>query len=205
MKSPWRFVADLTSRRKPDRAPLQLPALTRENIVEGDKRELESTSAPAASAVTPIVASEETAEAVAATDDQPLPAAAESIEERGETEPTSSPETPGEAEPSATMLPESETPSASESEPEGLVDAAPLETGVKPAKRVKPGKGRTTAPPTMAAVDEPTANLLAAQPLDFFGEASAVDAEIAELKVALAQKLKLQNAQLKKMLARFNG
>jgi hypothetical protein len=104
----------------------------------------------------------------------------------------------------AASLGGAETAVAAEIEPERPVDAASLETGVKPAKRIKPGKGRTTAPTTMAAVGEPKENLSATQPLDFFGEAFALDAEIADLKLALAQKLKQQNAQLKKMLARFN-
>jgi hypothetical protein len=204
MKSPWRFLSGLTSRRKPDQAPLQLPAPNQENIVEEDKRELENATAPAVSAVTPIIASEETAEAVATTDEQSLPAAIESVKETGKTEPTSSPEFPGEAEPSTASLPKAETPLTAEIEPERPDDAASSETGVTLAKRVKPAKGRTTAPTTTVAVDVAKTNLPAAQPLDFFGEASALDAEITELKLALAQKLKQQNAQLKKMLARFD-
>lgn len=202
MKSPWRFVADLTSRRKPDQAPLQLPPP--ETIVEDDKRDLENLPVASVATLLPLGAGKETAEAVATTGEQSLPAAIESVNETSEIEPTSSPEIEGYAEPSTASLNDAETPLAAEIEPERPVDAVPLETGVKPAKRVKPANGRTAAPTTMAAVDEPKANLPAAQPLDFFGEASALDAEITELKLALSQKLKQQNAQLKKMLARFD-
>lgn len=204
MKSPWRFLADLTSRRKPGQAPLLLPAPAQENLVKDDKRGLENSPVASVATIMALGAGKETAGAVAMTVEQLLPAAVKSVKDPGETKPTTSPEIPGDAEPLAASLADAETPLAAEIEPERPVDAASLETGVKPAKRVKPGKGRTTAPSTMAAVDEPKEHLPAAQPLDFFGEASAVDAEITELKLALAQKLKQQNAQLKTMLARFN-
>ena len=204
MKSPWRLLADLTSRRKPDPAPLQLPAPAQENIVEDDKRDLENSPVASVATIMPLGAGKETADAVPTTVEQPLPAAVESIKGPGETKPKTSPEIPGDAEPLAASLADVETPLAAETEPKRPVDAAPLETGVKPAKRVKPAKGRTTAPPTLAAADETKEHLPAAQPLSFSDEASAVDAEITELKLALAEKLKQQNAQLKKMLARFN-
>ena len=204
MKSPWRFLAHLTSRSKPGQAALQLPAPTQENLVEDDKRDLENSPVASVATIMPLGAGKETAGAVATTAEQLLPAAVESVKNPAERKPTTSSEILGDAEPLAASLADVETPLAAETEPKRPVDAAPLESGVKPAKRVKPAKGRTTAPSTIAAVDETKEHLPAAQPLNFVDEASAVDAEISELKLALAEKLKQQNAQLKKMLARFD-
>ncbi|QSY97960.1 hypothetical protein J2J97_27985 (plasmid) [Rhizobium bangladeshense] len=80
-------------------------------------------------------------------------------------------------------------------------DAIVSSTGMKRAKRLqKPGSKQQTS--TARLPDEPQP-VPPARPA-FLDEVITLDSEIADLRAALAQKLKLQNAQLRRMLARFD-
>ncbi|WP_145637434.1 hypothetical protein [Rhizobium sp. ERR 1071] len=83
--------------------------------------------------------------------------------------------------------------------------AKAAETPVKPAsarrRKVEPIVEPTAAVGT--ALEEPPA--VAAGPKSFTDEMADLDAEVAELRRQLAKKLLEQNAQLRKMLARFDA
>lgn len=70
-----------------------------------------------------------------------------------------------------------------------------------PAKRVRV---RAVAPSAVDTNEDQSAQPLSSGAPSFLGEVADLDEEINQLKNLLAQKLHLQNLQLKKMLERFN-
>ncbi|AHG50061.1 hypothetical protein RLEG12_00240 (plasmid) [Rhizobium leguminosarum bv. trifolii CB782] len=72
------------------------------------------------------------------------------------------------------------------------------------SKRIKPGSVQVETQSRSKPSDGPRAVSPPPQPLTFLEEVGVLDEEIAALKAGLALKLKLQNAQLKKMLERFD-
>lgn len=162
MKSPWKFLAQLTSRRR--------PAETRESSIEPDAdTEAGESQAQQTSAVTlkPTEAS-----------------GSEHAENRS-------------AEPVATTT---------SNELERDVDA--VRAVAAPARTKRPGRAKRTRTDIVAqspAVANRDQNALASSPREaFFDEVADLDEEIKQLRIQLAQKLHLQNVQLKKMLERFD-
>ncbi|MFA1677445.1 hypothetical protein ACDY97_33355 [Rhizobium mongolense] len=89
--------------------------------------------------------------------------------------------------------------------PANLGDVEGLSTPSKNrSKRIKVGSAQVVTQSPFKSSDDLQPASLPAQPLTFLQEVAALDEEIAALKATLALKLKLQNAQLKKMLERFD-
>lgn len=177
MKTPWRFLADLTSRRR--------PAKVQENSTGHDAEPTESEANPA-----PAVASD-AAEAPGATGRDTLdrPAASKEVEAVHDA---------GEA----------QTPDLDDTNPSPVETDAPATTA-KP-QRKPPAKRQGSAKRTAAdvAAKNTAAQERSAQASPsrdpFFDEVASLDEDIRKLRSELAQKLHRQNAQLKKMLERFD-
>ena len=208
MKSPWRFLADLTARRKaePEKSPEQLPSS--EHVVAEDDGKLDSIASGTAASRT--VESEESTEIVGSAVQQLSPADFDQA--------TASPVTSGsqsspaqlttEATPSPDPVANVETAPVSEIEVEQprevAADKAVVpDAGASAAKRVRRSSQRLVAASPAAAVNALTARQPEATPPDPLREAMSLNEEIAALRSALAQKLEQQNAQLRQMLARF--
>ncbi|KQV83411.1 hypothetical protein [Rhizobium sp. Root1220] len=89
--------------------------------------------------------------------------------------------------------------------PANLGEAEALSSpGKNRSKRIKPGSVQVVTQSRSKPSDDPRAVSPPPQPLTFLEEVVVLDKEIVALKAGLALKLKLQNAQLKKMLERFD-
>lgn len=73
---------------------------------------------------------------------------------------------------------------------------------IKRRERGEKANAQVTAQTPVTATDHPSVQLPSSRDL-FFDEVATLDAEIKMLRDQLAQKLRLQNVQLKKMLERF--
>jgi hypothetical protein len=74
----------------------------------------------------------------------------------------------------------------------------------KPPRAGKKGHLNAIEQSTGVAADEkPVSQTLASSANPFFDEAASLDEDIKQLEDQLAQKLRLQNAQLRRMLERF--
>ncbi|MBX4863929.1 hypothetical protein HJA86_29070 [Rhizobium bangladeshense] len=201
MKSPWRFLADLTSRRKTQSSPL-VPAEDKPAEDQAGDQDV----APARSATT----AEPPDHSLGMTDVAAVasPVASSSV--------VSATVEPSEV---ASHLPSEPTVDIVEPEvaierpdptvvaiaPANLGDMEALSTsGKNRSKRIKAGSVEVVTQSPFKSSDDPQPASLPAQPLTFLQEVAALDEEIAALKAVLALKLKLQNAQLKKMLERFD-
>ncbi|NKK74860.1 hypothetical protein GFM13_32040 [Rhizobium leguminosarum bv. viciae] len=201
MKSPWRFLADLTSRRKKQSSPL-VPAEDKPAEDQAGDQDV----APARSATT----AEAPDHSLGMTDIAAVasPVASSSV--------VSATVEPSEV---ASHLPSEPTVDIVEPEvaierpnptvvaiaPANLGDMEALSTsGKNRSKRIKAGSVEVVTQSPFKSSDDPQPASLPAQPLTFLQEVAALDEEIAALKAVLALKLKLQNAQLKKMLERFD-
>lgn len=201
MKSPWKFLAQLTSRRR--------PAETRESSIEheadtetGESQAPQTSALPLNSTKTSggsehddnrsaeLVAtttSHETEREVDAARVVPVPVDDEEVQA-----PSRRDVGPSRANAHALLL-ESETSKKSPPAP--------------PTKR--PGRGKRTRT-DMVAQSAAVAHRDQGAPTSssreaFFDEVAGLDEEIKQLRTQLAQKLHLQNVQLKKMLARFDA
>ena len=163
MKSPWKFLAQLTSWRR--------PAETRESSIEHDADTAASESETQQTSALPL-----------------NPTEASGGSEQGENR-------------SVERL---ATRTSHETERE--VDAAPVVS--VPARTKKPGRAKRTRTDMVAqstAVANKDQNAQSSSSREaFFGEVAGLDEEIRQLRIQLAQKLHLQNVQLKKMLERFD-
>lgn len=199
MKSPWRFLADLTSRRKPDPETALIRLPPPETVVEDVKRDL--TSSVSVPAGDPMVGSRSNTETVITPEGQAPSAATEREPETEDHRQSSAVELSKEAvtaaDPAADEEPLPAT--AIEQEPSD----APVQGRIARAKRVKPRKQRSSAPMPAIAVDEPDQQEPRPKPSDFLGDVTSLDEEIRALRSALANKLKKQNTQLREMLARY--
>ncbi|MFA1625875.1 hypothetical protein ACDY96_24890 [Rhizobium mongolense] len=72
------------------------------------------------------------------------------------------------------------------------------------SKRIKPRSVQVVMQSPFKSSNDLQATSLPAQPLTFLEEVAVLDEEIVALKAVLALKLKLQNAQLSKMIERFD-
>jgi hypothetical protein len=197
MRTPWRFVADLVS-RKP-----------------------KTDSNDAATAVTPAtIALEYKPDAEEAHPATEAPDAVQSVEPPAAPAGDVAPEPPSDPEPASELA--EATPAISEEVPKALDEV--VETAAAPAP-VEPihlpiepveveGKPAPTRAKKIAPVTEPAAlehqadeagPALASGPKSILDEMADLDADVAALRHQLAKKLTEQNAQLRKMLARFDA
>jgi hypothetical protein len=201
MKSPWRFLADLTSRRKTHSSPLVPPASDEPAVDQaGDEDGAQALSARKAAS---------TDHSLGTTDvDAALPVTSSSV-----VRPTVESSEVASHLPSERAVDIVEPEVAIERPDPALVAIAPANPGDMEAlstsskirsKRIKPGSVQVVTQSPFKSSDDPQPASLPAQPLTFLQEVAALDEDIAALKAALALKLKLQNAQLKKMLERFD-
>lgn len=182
MKSPWRFLADLTSRPKTQVSPLVPPAPEKPAEDQaGDQDE-----APAL----PVAIAEPTGHLLGTTD-----SAAAS--------PVTSSSVVDIVEPEVAIERPDPTPVAIAPANLGEVESL-SRPGKNRSKRIKPGSVQVVTQSRSKPSDGPRAVSPPPQPLTFLEEVVVLDEEIAALKAGLALKLKLQNAQLKKMLERFD-
>lgn len=177
MKTPWRFLADLTSRRRPAKA--------QENSTGHDAEAPESEAKPA-----PAVASD-AAEASDADRDTLADRPAASTEAEAVRDAA-----------------EAQTPDLDDTNPSPVETDAPATTAKPqrkpPAKRQ--GSAKRAAADVVAkntAAQERSAQAPSSRD-PFFDEVASLDEDIRKLRSELAQKLHRQNAQLKKMLERFD-
>lgn len=199
MRTPWRFVADLVSRKpKPDShdespavAPKTIaleyrPSLEEEHpdiepAVPDRSAEADSEAQVEANLRDPDTDSTDTETAT------PVVAKAPAAPARNE-EPAALPtsQQPDEKPPAPTPTRAAETP----------VERAPARQ-----KKIKP----IVEPVVSVAQTDEVAPAVAAGPKSFADEMANLDVEVAALRRQLAKKLIEQNAQLRKMLARFDG
>jgi hypothetical protein len=192
MKSPWKFLAQLLPQRQ--------PAETRERPIEQDADT--DRSGGEALDTFPLKSTEASSEsehgeggvATAAFDPRdPAADASQAAPEHMDVEPVEGP--------------------AHRSRSRSPVDRGTLQVdGDTTKRRARPPRQRKPAHANSTRADVVQTNAVADrdQPAkvssreSFFDEVAGVDEEIRQLKVRLTQKLHLQNAQLKKMLERFD-
>jgi hypothetical protein len=180
MKPPWKFFTQLISRREST-----TPGQAIEH--DGGPKSIESKSQPA-----------------------PAPEATSGAEQDDQS-PSSVPveTTAANASDVDTAAPASVTVQAEEQKAEAVEEREPPRDKPSVKPRAKPsslaGKGRTNrmAQSPVAARAEPVPQIPSVSENPFFDEAASLDEDIRQLKDQLAQKLRLQNAQLRKMLERF--
>ncbi|MBP2236136.1 hypothetical protein J2Z31_002650 [Sinorhizobium kostiense] len=200
MKSPWRFLVQLSSRRQP--AKVQENSVTNDADPEGLENEAENKSA---------LPSDNPTEASSAPD-QDAHGPIDQVSMLSN-KPTSDPNLT-QAMSSPIDIQEAETPAPSEAQRSGRQRKASVsksEKGKTPERkprierreRSKRARAQVVARSAVA-----TNEAQGVQPSSsgdpFFNEAAILDEEIKELRLRLAQKLYLQNVQLKKMLERFD-
>ena len=163
MKSPWKFLAQLTSRRR--------PAETRESSIGHDADTAAGESQAQQTPTLPL---------------NPTEASGGSGHDENRS-----------VEPSATRT-SHETEREVDAAREVLVPARPKRKG-----RAKRTRTDMVAQSTAVANKDQNAQSSSSREA-FFGEVAGLDEEIRQLRIQLAQKLHLQNVQLKKMLERFD-
>jgi hypothetical protein len=186
MKPPWKYLTQLVSRRRADD----------EQDQTGDRKAAlpEIHSALAASVALPEVAPT-LPDVEGGT--VPHPVQPNAATESDEVAHLSSPAT---VDPFAPAVDQPEPDSATAPANEGKSSAT------RPVKARAARKARldtTSKDPVLAAVEEQVSEAPSPSATPFFDEASSLDADIRQLKDQLAGKLRLQNAQLRKMLERF--
>lgn len=190
MKTPWRFLADLTSRRRPVKP---------EESSTGRSADAEASEGEAKSA--PAVPSDAAASGAHVSDDRPSAASneTESVHDAG-----AASEPPVDAEEvQAPALADAKVPLV---EPDAA--AVKTGTGAKPQRKPPAERGARAkkAQADVVAKSVAAADRAPVPPSrdPFFDELASLDEEIRALRSELAQKLHRQNAQLKKMLERFD-
>ncbi|NTG04841.1 hypothetical protein G6K91_21900 [Agrobacterium rhizogenes] len=195
MKPLWKFLAQLMSRQRPSVNSGQ----TSER--DSDRKPVETKLQPAPP---PLLASPEAAPGLEHDDESSSqdPVAATTVN-TSEVDPV--------APASLTAETREQKAGADDSREQSVVDVAALVPAraageqlgipqVKPSKVTR--KGRASP---IAAVGEPVRQSPPVSGNPFFDEAASLDEDIKQLKDQLAQKLRLQNVQLRKMLKRFES
>ncbi|MGO4567118.1 hypothetical protein AB4Z52_19070 [Rhizobium sp. 2YAF20] len=193
MKPPWKYLAQLMSRRQPPEVPDQTIAR------DGDRKlvEIELRPAPAI-----VLASPETAA-------DPVHNDISRSNDIAETE--NGPKSDASKAAPVSLPPEEQkvgainAPHQSGSDVPALTPTnSPQTRQTKPSWAQKKGPLNAVEQSTAVAADEkPVSQTPASSANPFFDEAASLDEDIKQLKDQLAQKLRLQNAQLRKMLERF--
>jgi len=198
MRTPWRFVADLVSRKPKPHGHDESPAVESKTIPLEYKPVPEEES-PVLNATTVDLSAKPVSEAQV-----------DARRHASDTEETDAATT-------ASISAEAAAVAVSEVEPTSLAtkhkadETPPASTGIEAAGAlVKPASPRRKAMSVVEPVDSidrilPGSPAMATIPKSFADEMAALDAEVAALRRQLAKKLVEQNAQLRKMLARFGG
>ncbi|MBY5775434.1 hypothetical protein HFN63_36535 [Rhizobium leguminosarum] len=195
MKAPWKFFAQLTSRRQSANAQQSSVG----NKVDSESFESQAEHTPALRLGLRIAASPPAHDEDGSVD-QGLMASAKP---KGEDDVPRALKHAIDAE-EAQPTPRHDAADASSLVPK---NAASTKVHVKPPvqrrERGKRTNGKSTAPSVVAP--EPCQTLQPSSSRDlFFHEAATLDEEIRMLRIHLVQKLQLQNGQLKKLLERFD-
>lgn len=200
MRTPWRMIADLVS-GKPSKNDAETKA--QNHVADKDETTTPDHSHAEIAAVTKPEATSEITDGIAR---EPVvweqskgklseAVANETAMKADTTTPVEKASAIARPEPAPINLPQSETKS---SEP----SAKPLPVATRaPAKPEKPIAKRARA--TSPVIAEPANDVQVAK--SAFEEMSALDQEIEELRRRLSDKLKLQNAQLRKLINRYDG
>jgi hypothetical protein len=200
MKPPWKFLAQLMSRQRPSEQPGQ----TSERDI--DRKPVETKLQPAPP---PLLASPEAVTGLEYDDESSSQDPVEAT-----TVNTSEVDTGA---PASLMAEGREQKAEADSGREqsavdvpalGPASAAGEQLGipqVKPSKVTRKGRAGRIAQSPVAVGGEPVPQSPSASGSPFFDEAASLDDDIKQLKDQLAQKLRLQNAQLRKMLKRFES
>lgn len=197
MKSPWKFLVQLSSRRR--KAKVQENSIAHDADPEGLGSEAENKWA---------LPSDNPTEA-SSTPDHDLDGPVDQVSMLSD-KPTSDPNLI-QAINESIDIQDAKTPAPSEtnhSGAKGMALGPKSEKSKKPQRkprirlRERPKRARTVAP-SAVATNESVQPSSSGDP--FFNEVANLDEEIKELRRRLAQKLYLQNVQLKKMLERFDG
>jgi hypothetical protein len=197
MRTPWRFVADLVSRKPKEDSHDGATAAASEPLALEYKPDAEEAH-PATEAPDAPLSAEPPAAPAANLAPEP-PSDAEPASESAEAAPPIADEV------SNTSGEVAETAAAPAPVEPVHVPIEPVEVEGKPA----PTRGKKIAPVTEPAAFEDQADeagpALAAGPKSILDEMAELDADVAALRRQLAKKLAEQNAQLRKMLARFDA
>lgn len=195
MKSPWKFLAQLTSRKR--------PAETRENSV-GDDTEASESGARQTSA---LLSNSTGASSSPDHDENPnvdVVATATSHKTDGDLDLPQALSPPVDRE-------EVQTPAheVSRSGAEAHVLKPENQKGQKSPRTARAERAKTTrtdlvSESTAVAMGDQSAQSSSSRE-KFFGDVASLDEEIRQLRRQLAQKLHLQNVQLIKLLERFDG
>ncbi|WP_037390175.1 hypothetical protein [Sinorhizobium americanum] len=197
MKAPWKFLTELTSRRS---AKAQQSATGNDPDPKARESEVEHT--PALPPKSPVVASPPAHDEDVSVDQGPVASA----QANGDNDVPPALEPPIDAE-------EAQTPARHEADHSGaearsLVPKSKASRKPQSKSRVKHrergtrAKSQVAVQSAAAAKDRRSVQPASSRDL-FFHEVAIIDEEIQMLRTQLAQKLYLQNVQLKKMLERF--
>ena len=198
MRTPWRFVADLVSRKPKqyshDGSPAGAPktiALEYKGVTEEEKASLDATAV-----------------------DGSAESGSEALVEASRPKPDTNPTGAGTAASGAAAAP---AVTVGGEQPTGLADTQRAEEAPPASPGIETAKATTKAAPTqrkrVASIVDPRdpigialeqAPAVARGPTSFMDEMADLDVEVAALRRQLAKKLVEQNAQLRKMLARFD-
>ncbi|EUB98553.1 hypothetical protein PMI07_004834 [Rhizobium sp. CF080] len=200
MKSPWKFLAGLRSPRRP--VETQASSVEDETDIEASESDVQQTPAPSSNSTE--ASSHPDQDGKPAVD---LVATATSNENERDLDVSQpiSPPVDGE---------EIQTPAHQEIDRPGAdADASVPETRTsikspRTPRTKRPGRAKRTrtdlvSQSTVAADSDQSAQSPSARE-SFFDDVASLDEEIRQLRSQLAQKLHLQNAQLSKMLSRFD-
>lgn len=198
MRTPWRFVADLVSRKpKPH---------SFDESREAEAKTIALEYKPAPKVEQPVID--------ATTVDRPAEPVSEAQVEASRPEPDTN---SSEAETATSVATDAPAVAVGDGEPTSLAGTQQAEKTPTPPPRTEASKTTTKAASTRrkraAPAVEPVipiyaasekAPVVAAGPKSFIDEIADLDAEVAALRRQLAKKLVEQNAQLRKMLTRFD-
>ncbi|SCB61583.1 hypothetical protein GA0061105_12027 [Rhizobium aethiopicum] len=194
MKTPWKFLAELTSRRRAARGPES--SIGHDTDPAALHHEAEQTPAPPS---TEDSASAEYNEAV------PVEQVASALTERQDSgEAVQAPEPPVDGDDVWTPAP-SEARHSDASAPEPNETSIKARRGPPPSRRQRTKGAQASATARRAAANHEGQSVPLSSAGDaFFDEVASLDEDIKKLRSELARKLQLQNAQLKTMLKRFD-
>jgi hypothetical protein len=199
MRTPWRFVADLVSRKPKAEGNDEVRAVAPDTIALEYKPAAEEPHSDEEAIVVAQTAEHaeanvEEAKAVLPSDPEPADDdAAETVPSIGQ----AAPEISGEA-PEPTASPPMPVEPV---DPPIEAEKAPAKPAPTRAKKIAP-VAEPVAPAGKSDVSAPT---IPAGPKSVLDEMAKLDADVAELRRQLAKKLTEQNAQLRKMLSRFDA
>jgi hypothetical protein len=199
MKTPWRFLVEMTSSRKPAPAQVALPGS------ETKSEDPASVAEPASLRVSVA----ETGDEPNKIDEVPAVPEASTASHEAAAEPSETLPVPpvvdrgfaeaGEAEPDLPVTDGIALAPANE-----VIAPSPRRSQPRTAKRAKQSSEPAVAETAITTSDGQDAQPVPSRGSEFFDEVAGLDGEIRQLRAALARKLSSQNAQLRKMLERFD-